>query len=289
MDSEREALRVELERRADARRAEALTDTQALERKLEREAREEIAQDGRITYASARERRSLREVAIARRRDALTRAMDYPMTGAELVAACQHATLTAKVPAAAFEDVSQALAAEVIARHGRTPTRAKVAAQWLKRRALSIHIDQQRATERATGAKATAEQLEQWQESDARAATGSAMSGDFIWHLAAQRPAPERTEPMTAERVASMLGVSPGQARAVALAINTRQVRPLTSTERVQWLNARRAILKRYPDTLALRLTIRPESYALELLMSAAIRTERKRADIAARWGGSRA
>lgn len=282
---ERSRIRVALERRRATRAAEALQSTQALERRLERQADREIRQTGQIARASAGERRLMRETAIARRRDALTRALEYPMSGAELIAACQHSTLAAKVPAGAFEDVSQALALYVIRRHGREPMRAKVSASGLQRLATALYLEKRRKDERATGARAAAEELRQWRAQDHRAAmAGAARSGDLVWSLAAHRPAPGAgARPMSADEISRRLPISVGQAQALALAINTSNVRPLTSTERVQWMNARRAILKRYPDALALMLAVRPETYAAEILTDAAIRAERRRAEIGSR------
>lgn len=285
--AERSAVRLELERRRAQRIADALSDTQALERNLERAALAEIHADGRIIRANAAERRNMRELAIARRRDALTRASAYPMEPDALRSACWHAALAAKVPADARDDVSQALAAEVCERYGARPLRSEIGAAWLKRRALSHHIDQERAAERATGAKATAAELERWHERDRRAAMNAAASGDFVWHLAAERAAPQDVRPMLAGEIARTLEISPGQAGALALAINTRHIRPLTSTERVQWKNARAAILKRYPNADALRIAVRPLTYSADLLWSAAERIERQRAAILSRGSGT--
>lgn len=293
--AERGRIRSELDRRRMARVAEAILSEQATERQLTREAEAELRADGKITRAGAEMRRAMREQAIARRRDAWRVALSYPMNGDELVAACQHATLAAKVPAGAFEDVSQALAAHVIRRHGPTPERVKLGAGWLRERAQWIYLNQRAADERATGARAAADQLADWRAHDHRAAMAMAASagGDAVWALAANRPAllPALSRPVSPYTIASGLGfaVRSRATRSITAALNERRQHraPLTDAERSALSYVRRALRGRFPDPAALLLAIRPVAYAAEVLTDAAIRDERRRALVSSRGGCS--
>lgn len=289
-DLERDRIRTELNRRRMARAASALIDSHATERQLEREAMAEVRRDGKITTANAANRRAMREQSIARRRDAWRRALAYPMSGAELIAACQHATLAAKVPAESFEDASQALAAHVIRRHGPEPLRAAISADWLRQRALAIYIDQRRDTERATGARAAAEELADWGAQDHRAAMAeAAASGDLVWALASNRPAPEQPRTMAPAAIARALKIPERSAgaRSLAQAIDPARRRALTGAERVAWHSVRAALRNRYSEPHGLLLAIRPDGYAAELIADAAIAAERTRAAVTSRGGSS--
>lgn len=71
----------------------------------------------------------------------------------------RNAVRLAGVPCDAREDVSQALALEVLRRHGPNPERSRVTRSWLCVRARGHWIDQLRARERATGQFAAAREL----------------------------------------------------------------------------------------------------------------------------------
>lgn len=118
-----ERLRVELDRRRMLRASRTLLDTQVAERKLEREAVAAMLRDRRVTVANATERQAIQDLLAAQRRDALRQTLTYPMTDAELALACEHAAIAAKVPCDDLPDVVQALALEVVRRHGSEPQR----------------------------------------------------------------------------------------------------------------------------------------------------------------------
>lgn len=299
---DRAALARELDMRAMRRAADALKDTQELERRLERQALADVYRDGRVMLTSARERRAIRERAIARRRDALNRAADYPMSGQELADATMHAALAARVPGEDAPDIAQEVARYVIRRSGPTPSRAQWPASGLKRLSVTLYLEKRRKDERATGARAAAKELAEWRRDDKRAArlaAAQAASADTVWALAADSPAPVATrEPVSAESIAARLPMlSDGQRAALVRAITAddgyRRTRryPLSATERVQWLNARERIRAWYPSVLAVRLAILPDAIAdrvwADAVVAAAVECERKRAALTARGSGS--
>lgn len=271
------------------------------------ELRDAIREDMRQALQVARERRIERDLAAqravdrqtgkvanyallaAQQRDELTRAQDYPMSDAELVAACHAATRAAKIPEASFDDVTQALAEKVMQRHGRNPKRVDVQPTWLRRRALTIHIDAERQTETATGRRESAEQLRDWKDADHREAmTEAAASGDAVYALAANTPAPDMAEVRaTAERIAQELqrpdtgNLTHLQADAVRVALSVNRTRPMTNNQRQTYWAATAILRKRFHTADAVRCAIRPIEYSAGILANAAIKAERERASVA--------
>lgn len=279
---ERERVRAELDRRRMLRAAAAVVDHQVVERRLEREADAEMRRDGRVTAANAAERRRMREMSIAKRRDALHE-LSYPMTDDELKSACQHATLSARVSPDQFEDVSQELALTLVRRYGATIQRVKVGA-WLRSWAADIAQRQNAQRERATGMRAAAEQLADWHEQDHRAAMAdAAAAGDPVWALAAGMPARD-LEPSDPNGIARRLGLSPAQTDALRVACDMAgRVAPMTGAQRVAWHAACKVLRERFPTVDALKLASRPAAYAASVLVDAAIGAERERAALASR------
>jgi hypothetical protein len=286
----RRSVREHLNRRRAQRQAGAwLAEYRAEEASTEAEARAELAASGRVTLADAEERRARRELIAAKRHDAYKRALDIPMSGNELRDVCQHATLAAKVKPEFFEDVSQSLALVVIRRHGAQPSRANVAAGWLKQWAQRLAQRESETHERVTGMRAAAKELAEWQKADKRAAAELMASngGDAVWAIAAGRPAPNpERDVATAERIAQTLpALSYLQRDAVRIALATDRTRPLSDSERQLWSRATALLRKRFHTADSVRCAIRHDLYSAELLADAAIRLERKRANVTSRGG----
>lgn len=278
---ERATIRAELDRRRMIRSADQLRDWQAHERQIERAARQD-ALARQTPTSSKRDLTARTALATAERRDALRSALNYSLTPDELQAAAQRACLRAKVPADHVADIGQDVILHVLRRHGAAPTAADVNADWLRQLAGAFFLKANERHERATGARATAEQLRDWRQGDADAAKAQLaaeahQSGDLIWSLAAARPAPEPIVTVTAERIAEQLAhaITPGQAAALLLALRTdhRTVAAMTSTDRNQWAYARKSLRNRFRTVEALRLAYRPIQY------TAAMMVDRTKAD----------
>lgn len=293
-DAERAILRAELARRSMIRDAEALPDWDAFLRQSDRAARADmLASDARrLPSMSDADRKRLRAVWEAKRRDSLS----YPLTPVELVTACQQATLTARkgrtfVPPEDVPDVSQGLALEVVRRHGPQPLRASVDMSWLRQRALGVWLDMERARERATGRRAAADELHDWQRKDARAVRAEAMaSADSVYTLAANRPAVDLVaNAVTAEQIATnpRLPLTFLQRDSVRVALSSARNRPLTNRERQHLHCALKVLRERFPTREHVRAAVRPLSYVAALVVGRAATEELRRAGIASHGSGT--
>ena len=264
------------------------------------ELRAAIREDMREALRAIKERRIAREMAAqraqdrlagkvgqydllaAKRRDELTQALDYPMTTDELVAACHAATRAAKVPAEMFDDVAQTLKEQVAARHGWTPPRVKVRATWLRQRAQWIYLDAKRATERAEGIQAAAEQVAEYSEDRRRSLLAGMSGGDYVYALAARTPTAEisaiaQTRALDPEAVAKRLDLSPKWTEALTAVLDLHRVKPLTDKQRDRFRDASAMLRRKYSTPEALLIAALPETYSAALLVDAAIRSERER------------
>lgn len=293
VETERANLRLGLERMRALRHAGALVAEHAHERAAERLQLAQLLDTPAVAGMTRGDRETARERAIIRRRDQLHAAREWTMSGAELADACGDACIAARVPAEDCADVAQLLALHVIRRHGPEPLAADVGASWLRQCAGAFYLRERDRSERATGARATAAQLAEWQRSDRdtakreRAAAAIA-SGDPV-ALMADRAVESAPEPVTLDRIIRAIrpSLTPGQLAAVWLALDTdHRMHALTSTERVQWHNARKVLRLTFPTVEALRLAYAtPQSVAC-LMVERGQRVAARLAKVASRGGG---
>lgn len=283
---ERLKIRAELNRRSMLRAARAIHDNYASDHAIERDARREVLLDGTVTYRDAKARRAMREQAIARRRDIL-RKLAAPMTGSEILGACQHACLAAKVsPESAF-DVAQDLAVVVMRRHGSEPLSCDVSAGWLKQWAQRLAQRESERRERTTGRSAAAEQLSDWKDADARAAAEltAQNGGDPVWCIAAGVAAKDvKRDSADAATIALRLRPMLTYLQTDAVRIAVSEVRAaMPGKTRVGFHAACKILRKRFHTAESVRLAVRPDLYAAELLADRAIHYEQRTAAITSR------
>jgi hypothetical protein len=283
------------ERRAD-RAAEALADLHAAERAAERAPLTLPAPSSveALMGSTKAARKAVSDVAAARRRDEI-RAMARPMTDHEIYRACVTAAMAAKVPPEHYFDVVQDLGEHILRKHGTGPLAADVGRAWLAQCAHAFHMRMIERTERATRGRAAARQLKEWGEQDAdtgraKVAADAAASGDPVAVMADRTEAPEPMEDLTIERICEALrGVlTPRQLSAVWLACadDHRDREALTSTERVQWMNARGRLRAAFPDKETLRLLYASDATLARRLVECCQREAARLAKVTTRGGG---
>lgn len=273
-ETERARLRMGLERLRALKHAGQLHAMHAQERAAERLSVADLATTPAIAGMSRGERAADRERAIIRRRDSLRAARTWPLTGDALADACGDACIAARVPAEHCADVAQSIALHVIRRHGPEPLAADVGASWLRQCAQAFYLKERERSERATGARAAAAELASWQSADRdrakqERAADAVASGDPV-ALMADRATLQAPEMVTLDRIIAAIrpALTPGQVSAVWLALDTdHRMHALTSTERVQWSNARKVLRIAFPTVEALRIAYaRPEHLARQLV-----------------------
>lgn len=245
-----------------------------------------------VTYRDAAARRGRREELLAQRRDQLRR-LAVPMEGAEVLGACQHAAIAAKVPTDDVWDVAQDLAVVVYGRHGAAPLSCDVSANWLRLWAQRIAQRQSERRERATGMRAAADQLTNWRDADNRAAAelAAANGGDPVWCIAAGTAASNlKRDRADAERLALQLRPLLTYLQTDAVRIAVSEVRAaMPGRVRVAFHAACKILRRRFLTADAVRCAVRPDTFAADLLASAAIHHERRRADVTSRGNGTAA
>lgn len=241
---DRARLRAELDARAARRDARALNLAQKAERKQDRaETKRQRAEDRRAAIRTA----------------------SYALAPNEVVELCQ--TATASVPLSSRDDVSQALALEIMRRHGTEPNQADIGADWLRVRAQSHYVDSLRSTERATGAIAAARELP--------------TADDPVYVIATDRGIAHEVETLTVERiVASLPSLTDRQRSTVRTWLGDR-AEPLTNLERQHFHAAMSKLRASSPK--AIRRALRADMAAARELVDRAIVAEMARADVASR------
>lgn len=293
VDTERAQLRQGLDRMRSLRHAGELVAMHAHERGAERVSVADLATTPAIAGMSQGERSTDRERAIIRRRDQLRAARAWNLSGDELADACGDACIAAKIPPEHCADVAQSIALHVIRRHGPEPLAADVGASWLRQCAQAFYLNERDRHERATGAKSSAAQLAEWQRSDRdtakreRAAAAIA-AGDPV-ALMADRAVEDAPDPATLDRIIAAIrpALTPGQLAATWLALDTdHRMHALSSTERVQWANARKSLRLAFPTVDALRIAYASPQQLVGRLVEHAQRVAARTAKVASRGGG---
>lgn len=279
----REQLRADLSAYLARQRAARILHEHESERRAIRRAQRDAAAQRRT--GSAMDRAMARpnlDLLAAKRRDEYKRALSYPMTPAEVLAAAREACEHLPDDEERADTVS-ALVRSVIARHGRTPLRCDIGAHWLRQLAERTYARETRKREHKTGMGAAAAQLRTWAADDSEDERVARESDPVLWR-AMGLPAPTGPDALSAAEVAARLQLSAKQTGALRYALDSakRATLPLSAAERKAAADARAILRKRYPDSYTLTLALHPERVPAEAL-TATMRVARERAAMAAR------